>query len=175
MTTIKFKLPVLGFAAYSGTGKTTLLTQLIPLLREQGIRIAMVKHAHHRFDVDIPGKDSYELRKAGAAQMLICSRHRFALMTDLEDDQEPVLSEYLERLDTDAADLVLVEGFKAESFPKIELHRPSLGKDLIFPNDEFIIAIATDAEDGIETDLPLLPLNQPQLIAEFILNWIDQP
>jgi molybdopterin-guanine dinucleotide biosynthesis protein MobB len=174
VTTINFKLPVLGFAAYSGTGKTTLLTQLIPLLREQGIRIAMVKHAHHRFDVDLPGKDSYELRKAGATQMLICSRHRFALMTDLEEDQEPVLSEYLDHLDTDAADLVLVEGFKAESFPKIELHRPSLGKDLIFPNDEYIIAIATDAPDAIETDLPLLPLNQPQLIAEFILNWIEQ-
>jgi len=174
VTTINFKLPVLGFAAYSGTGKTTLLTQLIPLLRERGLRIAMVKHAHHRFDVDIPGKDSYELRKAGAAQMLICSRHRFALMTDLEEDQEPVLGEYLDRLDADAADLVLVEGFKAESFPKIELHRPSLGKDLIFPNDEHIIAIATDAPDAIETELPLLPLNQPQLIAEFIMNWIEQ-
>lgn len=174
MTKINFKLPVLGFAAYSGTGKTTLLTQLIPLLRERGIRIAMVKHAHHRFDVDIPGKDSYELRKAGAAQMLICSRHRFALMTDLEEDQEPVLSEYLDHLDTDSADLVLVEGFKAECFPKIELHRPSLGKDLIFPDDEHIIAIATDDPDEIETDLPLLPLNQPQLIAEFILSWIEQ-
>lgn len=174
MTKINFTLPVLGFAAYSGTGKTTLLTQLIPLLRERGIRIAMVKHAHHRFDVDIPGKDSYELRKAGAAQMLICSRHRFALMTDLEEDKEPVLSEYLDHLDTDAADLVLVEGFKAESFPKIELHRPSLGKELIFPDDEYIIAIATDAPDVIETSLPLLPLNQPQLIAEFILNWIEQ-
>jgi len=174
VTKINFTLPVLGFAAYSGTGKTTLLTQLIPLLRERGIRIAMVKHAHHRFDVDIPGKDSYELRKAGAAQMLICSRHRFALMTDLEEDKEPVLSEYLDHLDTDAADLVLVEGFKAESFPKIELHRPSLGKELIFPDDEYIIAIATDAPDVIETSLPLLPLNQPQLIAEFILNWIEQ-
>jgi molybdopterin-guanine dinucleotide biosynthesis adapter protein len=172
---IKFKLPVLGFAAYSGTGKTTLLTQLIPILRQRGIRIAMVKHAHHRFDVDIPGKDSYELRKAGAAQMLICSRHRFALMTDLEEDREPRLSENLERLDTEAADLVLVEGFKSESFPKIELHRPSLGKDLIFPGDEFIIAVATDEPDTIGTDLPLLPLNKPDVIADFIQQWIERP
>ncbi len=174
MAKINFKLPVLGFAAYSGTGKTTLLTQLIPLLRAKGLRIAMVKHAHHRFDVDIPGKDSYELRKAGATQMLICSRHRFALMTDLEEDREPVLSEYLDQLDTEAADLVLVEGFKAESFPKIELHRPSLGKDLIYPSDEHIIAVATDEPGMIDTDLPLLPLNHPENIAEFILNWMEQ-
>jgi molybdopterin-guanine dinucleotide biosynthesis protein B len=95
-------------------------------------------------------------------------------MTDLEEDCEPVLSKYLDQLDTEAADLVLVEGFKAESFPKIELHRPSLGKDLIYPTDDHIIAVATDDPSTIDTDLPLLPLNQPEKIAEFILNWIEQ-
>jgi molybdopterin-guanine dinucleotide biosynthesis adapter protein len=174
VSAINFKLPVLGFAAYSGTGKTTLLTQLIPILREKGLRIAMIKHAHHRFDVDKPGKDSYELRKAGASQMLICSSRRFALMSDLEEEREPELPEYLERLDTDKADLVLVEGFKNVAFPKIELNRPELGKDLIFPNDENIIAVGTDSAEEIDTQLPVLPLNEPQVIAEFILNWIEQ-
>ena len=174
MSAINFKLPVLGFAAYSGTGKTTLLTRLIPILREKGLRIAMIKHAHHRFDVDTPGKDSYELRKSGASQMLICSSRRFALMTDLEEEREPELPEYLEHLDTDKADLVLVEGFKNVAFPKIELNRPELGKDLIFPDDENIIAVATDASEGIDTQLPVLPLNEPHVIAEFILDWIKQ-
>lgn len=174
MSAINFKLPVLGFAAYSGTGKTTLLTRLIPILREKGLRIAMIKHAHHRFDVDKPGKDSFELRKAGASQMLICSSRRFALMTDLEEEREPELADYLDRLDTNKADLVLVEGFKNVAFPKIELNRPELGKDLIFPDDNNIIAIATDNPKGIDTELPILPLNEPQAIAEFIFNWIEQ-
>jgi molybdopterin-guanine dinucleotide biosynthesis protein B len=174
VSAINFKLPVLGFAAYSGTGKTTLLTRLIPILREKGLRIAMIKHAHHHFDVDKPGKDSYELRKAGASQMLICSSRRFALMTDLEEEREPELADYLDRLDSDKADLVLVEGFKNVAFPKIELNRPELGKDLIFPTDKNIIAIATDNPKGIETELPVLPLNEPQVIAEFIFSWIEQ-
>jgi molybdopterin-guanine dinucleotide biosynthesis protein MobB len=174
VSTPTFTPPVLGFAAYSGTGKTTLLTQLIPILKDRGLRIAMVKHAHHRFDVDKPGKDSHELRKAGASQMLICSSRRFALMTDLDQEREPVLAECIDRLDTDQTDLVLVEGFKNEAFPKIELYRPELGKDLIFTDDRHIIAVATDAPDRIDTELPLLPLNEPQVIADFILSWIEQ-
>src|SRR5689334_21649650 len=106
--------PTLGFAAYSGTGKTTLLRRIIPLLRERGLRVAVIKHAHHSFDTDVPGKDIYELRKAGAAQMLVASRHRSALVTEMTDVGEPRLDDLLSRLDQVDVDLILVEGFKAE-------------------------------------------------------------
>ncbi|TVQ73011.1 MAG: molybdopterin-guanine dinucleotide biosynthesis protein B [Chromatiaceae bacterium] len=165
-------LPLLGFAAWSGTGKTTLLVQLIPLLRARGLRIAMIKHAHHAFDVDKPGKDSFELRKAGAAQMLIASRHRFALMVDEQEPHEPDLWTLVEHLDPARSDLILVEGFKSECFPKIELHRPSLGQPLLHPDDPDIIAVATDAPDSVNTPLPILDLNDPEAIAQFILEWI---
>jgi molybdopterin-guanine dinucleotide biosynthesis protein B len=161
--------PVLGFAAYSGTGKTTLLTRLLPLLRDRGLRIGMVKHAHHSFDIDHPGKDSYELRSAGACQMLVASRHRWALMTELEREQEPDLGELVERLDRVDLDLILVEGFKQVAFPKIELYRPALGHTPMFPQDPNIIAVATDGP--IDTDLPRLQLNDPGAIAEFVLHW----
>ncbi len=164
--------PILGFAAYSGTGKTTLLTQLIPLLREHGIRIAMIKHAHHNFDIDQPGKDSYELRKAGAGQMLITSSRRWALMVERETPEDPVLAEMIARLDLKAVDLVLVEGFKHEAFPKIELHRPSLGKPLLFPEDPDILAVASDTPGQIDTALPVLDLNDPTAIAAFIHQHI---
>ncbi|HKQ31460.1 MAG TPA: molybdopterin-guanine dinucleotide biosynthesis protein B, partial [Burkholderiales bacterium] len=141
----QFPVPLLGIAAYSGTGKTTLLRQLLPLLRAHGLRVAIVKHAHHSFDTDIPGKDSYELRKAGATQMLVASRHRWALVAETGDDAEPNLEKLLSRLDHTNLDLVLVEGFKSERFRKIELHRPSLGNPLLHPLDQSIIAIATDA------------------------------
>ena len=168
--------PMLGFAAYSGTGKTTLLTRLIPLLKAEELHIGVVKHAHHQFDIDKPGKDSYELRKAGAEQMLIASRRRWALMVDTPDQQgDPKLSDMLQQLDQSRLDLILVEGFKHEPFPKIELHRPALGKDLIFPQDDSIIAIATDEPEAITTDLPVLDLNQPQQLVEFILKRILKP
>ncbi|WP_018231957.1 molybdopterin-guanine dinucleotide biosynthesis protein B [Thioalkalivibrio thiocyanodenitrificans] len=169
--TLSFMLPVLGFAAWSGTGKTTLLTQLIPRLRERGLRIAMVKHAHHAFDVDKPGKDSYELRKAGASQMLIASSRRMALMTELNPPAEPGLPELLARLDASRADLVLVEGFKEARIPKIELHRPSLGKPLLFPDDPDIVAVASDAPPGRPCDRVLLDLNDLGTITEFVLQW----
>ncbi len=168
------RIPVLGFAAYSGTGKTTLLTRLIPLLRERGLRLAMIKRAHHRFDVDKPGKDSYELRKAGAAQMLITSDLRWALMVDLEEEREPRLAELVARIDQDRADLILVEGFKHEPFPKIELHRAEVDKPLIHPEDDNIIAVATDRPDALDTRLPLLPLNDPGAIADFIMHTVMQ-
>ncbi|MFW5453833.1 molybdopterin-guanine dinucleotide biosynthesis protein B [Thioalkalivibrio sulfidiphilus] len=168
---VRCSLPVLGFAAFSGTGKTTLLTQLIPMLREQGLRISMVKHAHHDFDVDKPGKDSYELRKAGATQMLIASDRRMALMTEFEPPADPRLQDLLAQLDPRRADLVLVEGFKHEHFPKIELHRPSLGKPLMFPEDTDIIAVACDAPLDRDCDRPLLDLNDLGAIRDFVLQW----
>jgi molybdopterin-guanine dinucleotide biosynthesis protein MobB len=164
--------PVLGFAAFSGTGKTTLLEKLIPLLTAQNIRIGMVKHAHHEFDIDKPGKDSYRLRKAGAGQILIASSQRQALMTENETPLEPRLDELINRLDLDNIDLVLVEGFKHVPFPKIELHRKALGKTLLYPEDPDIIAVASDhlADCG---DLPALDINDTAAIAAFIITWLN--
>jgi molybdopterin-guanine dinucleotide biosynthesis protein MobB len=164
--------PVLGFAAFSGTGKTTLLEQLIPLLVQQGIRIGMVKHAHHEFDIDKPGKDSYRLRRAGARQMLVASSQRQALMTENSSPREPHLDELLNRLDLDTLDLVLVEGFKHVPFPKIELHRKSLGKALLYPEDPDIIAVASDHLTDCGK-LPALDINDTAAIAAFIVAWLD--
>ena len=163
-------IPILGFVAFSGTGKTTLLKRLIPELKARGLRIAMIKHAHHGFDVDKPGKDSYELRKAGASQMLIASSLRWALMTEREQPSEPVLAELIGHIDERAADLILVEGFKHETLPKIELHRRETGKPLLHPEDENIIALATDSPDMIKTHLPLLSINDPTAVANFIVR-----
>ena len=165
-----FKVPVLGFAAYSGTGKTTLLVKLIPLLKQQGIRTALVKHAHHDFDIDIPGKDSYELRKAGADQVLVASDKRRALITEMTAPAEPRLDELINELELDMIDLVLVEGFRHVPFPKIELHRPSLNKDLIFPSDSSVIAVVSD--DVVDTELPRLDINQPEQLVRFIVSWL---
>jgi len=164
--------PVLGFAAFSGTGKTTLLEKLIPLLTAQNIRIGMVKHAHHEFDIDTPGKDSYRLRKAGAGQVLIASSQRQALMTENTTRQEPRLDELITRLNLDNIDLVLVEGFKHVPFPKIELHRQALGKKRLYPEDPDIIAVASDhlADCG---ELPSLDINDTAAIAAFIITWLD--
>ena len=164
--------PVLGFAAFSGTGKTTLLEKLIPQLTERGIRIGMVKHAHHAFDIDTPGKDSYRLRMAGARQMLIASSQRQALMTENITPQEPRLDELISRLDTDHIDLVLVEGFKQVPFPKIELHRKALGKTLLHPEDADIIAVASDHLTDCG-DLPALDINDTAAIVAFIVSWLD--
>jgi len=162
--------PLLGFAAYSGTGKTTLLTKLLPILKVQGLRVGMVKHSHHRFEIDIPGKDSYELRKAGAAQILLTSQHRWALIEDRPEAQEPQLQEELGRLDQTALDLILVEGFRHEAFPKIELHRPSLNKPLLCLDDPNIIAIATDAPLPTSTHLPILDINNVSAVADFVVS-----
>lgn len=168
---MKSKRPVLGFAAYSGTGKTTLLTQLIPLLRDRGLRIGLVKHAHHNFDMDTPGKDSYELRKAGAIQVLIASHKRWVLLNEHDAASEPLLQPALDQLDQDHLDLLLVEGFKHEPIPKIELYRPSMGRPLIHPQDDAVVAIALDAPLEPTPDLPQLDLNDPAAIADFVLDW----
>jgi len=163
-------VPVLGFAAFSGTGKTTLLRQLLPMLRSAGLRVGVIKHAHHGFDTDIPGKDSYELRRAGAAQMLVASRERWALVSENANDPEPSFAALLRRLDLDRLDLVLVEGYKSENYPKIELHRPALGRPLLCLTDQTIIAVASDAPLRQKSDLPLLDLNRPAEILDFMLK-----
>lgn len=170
---IKAEKPLLGFAAYSGTGKTTLLIQLLPILKKQGLRVGMIKHSHHRFEIDIPGKDSYKLRKAGATQILLTSQHRWALIEDRKEAQEPQLQEELARLDQTKLDLILVEGFRHEAFPKIELHRPSLGKPLLCKNDLNIIAIATDSELPELIELPILDINNVPAVAEFLVNTLS--
>ncbi len=168
---IETKVPVLGFAAYSGTGKTTLLVNLIPLLKQQGIEVGVIKHAHHTFEIDQPGKDSYEIRKAGARQMLIGSKKRWALMVEQgEKNQQDRLQEYISHIDQDKLDLILVEGFKPEAIPKIELHRPGLGHPLICKTDESVIAIATDADINEETELPLLDLNDYDAMVKYIMK-----
>ena len=170
---IEFNVPVLGFAAYSGTGKTTLLVKLIPLLKAKGIRVALIKHAHHDFDIDIPGKDSYELRRAGAGQVLIASSYRQALVTEMQGRDEPRLEDLIDSLDTAHIDLIMVEGFRHLAFPKIELHRPSLNKDFIFPNDPDVIAVASDK--AVDTgSLPLLDINRPEEVEHFIREWLGR-
>lgn len=165
--------PLLGFAAFSGTGKTTLLEQLIPLLTQAGLNVALIKHSHHNFEIDKPGKDSYRLRAAGASPVMLVSSHRRAIITEFKTITDPKLDDQLKALDQSELDLILVEGFKAEQFPKIELHRPSLQKPLLFTNDPNIIAIATDTELSATQQMNMptqLPLNSPKLIAEFIIN-----
>ncbi|PCH64747.1 MAG: molybdenum cofactor guanylyltransferase [Gammaproteobacteria bacterium] len=171
---LKSAVPLLGFSAFSGTGKTTLLKQLLPLLNQQGLNVAVIKHAHHKFDIDKPGKDSYELRKAGAKQMLIASSNLMALMeTQPSTLDEPRLAELLPRLDNKNLDLILVEGFKQEAIPKIELHRPSLGKPLLHPDDANIIAIASDELLTLTTPITQLDLNDAEAMIDFIQHHIE--
>lgn len=167
-------VPVFGFcAACSGTGKTTLLKKLIPLFRGSGLRVGLIKHAHHGFDLDQPGKDSYELRRAGADAVLVASSARWALMRETPEPQRcPGLFELLSRLGGEELELILVEGFKQEDFPKLELHRPSLGRPLLHPEVPGVVAVATDVPEQLSLQLPVLDLNQPEKIAEFILDFL---
>lgn len=159
---------VFGFAAYSGSGKTTLIENLIPLMVARGVRIALIKHAHHDFDVDQPGKDSWRHRQAGATEVLISSGARWALMHELRDQPEPELPELLQCLSP--CDLVLVEGFKRQPIPKMEIHRTATGQPLLYPDDPQIVAIATDAP--IESGLPRFGLNDHAAIMAFILRHV---
>lgn len=171
----KKTIPVLGFCAHSsGIGKTTLLTQLIPALIAQGLRISVIKHAHHSFDIDQAGKDSYRLREAGAVQMMIGSKARWALMTELsrtpQNEDEPSLALLLSQMDTSLSDLVLVEGFKHEAIPKIEVRRAEMGTPLLANEDENIIAIATD--EAVNSSKPQIDLNDISAVATFIRQWL---
>ena len=161
--------PILGFSAWSGTGKTTLLRQLIPALKARGLQVSVIKHAHHHFDLDFPGKDSYELRKAGAAQTVICTATRMAMITEFDQpEDEPDLQAIIDSLDNKRVDMILIEGYKDLRFPKIELHRAELGKPLLYPKDDSIIALACDGEPPQDISLPLLDLNDIDAIAHFI-------
>lgn len=169
--------PLLGFCAWgSGVGKTTLLTSVIPVLVLHGLKVSVIKHAHHTFDIDHPGKDSYRLRESGAVQMLLGSNKRWALMTELSrigpEATEPGLEELLPHVDGSLVDLIVVEGFKNAPIPKIEVVRPSLGNPLLADTDPHVIAIAADGE--VRSDLPVLDLNDPVMIADFIVSWVEQ-
>ncbi|EBW8988842.1 TPA: molybdopterin-guanine dinucleotide biosynthesis protein MobB [Enterobacter cloacae] len=162
--------PVLAIAAWSGTGKTTLLKKLIPALCARGIRPGLIKHTHHNMDVDKPGKDSYELRKAGAAQTMVASRERWALMTETPDEAPLDLVYLVSRMDHSTLDLVLVEGFKHEVVAKILLFRSDAGHDVSeLTLDEHVIAVASDV--ALDVEVTVLDLNDEDRIAEFIVGW----
>jgi len=158
-------MKVFGFAGYSGSGKTTLIEQVIPLLVQRGLRISLVKHAHHAFDVDQPGKDSYRHRKAGATEVMLTSAKRWVLMHEIGDQPEPELPDQLRRMSV--CDIVLVEGFKKQPIPKLEIHRAAHGAPLLFTEDPNIIAIATD--EPIDTKLPQFALVDYDAIAAFVM------
>lgn len=161
-------LPVLGIVGFSGVGKTTLLVKLLPLLGAQGLRVAVIKHAPHGFDLDHPGKDSYVLREAGANPVVIASNRGWALLETTPTALR--LDEVLVRLGRCQLDGVLVEGFKEEHFPKIELHRPSLAHPLLCTHDAAVIAVAADAPLASVSTIPVLDLNQPRAIAAFVVE-----
>lgn len=163
-----FSIPLLGFAAASGTGKTTLLTQLIPLLKTKNLLVGVIKHSHHDFEIDHEGKDSFRLRHAGATPMVLVSKYRRVIIEEFENQFEPTLEEQIALFNPIETDLILVEGFRNAPVPKIELHRAELNKPLLYLNDAHIIAIATDVE--LNTSLPQLNLNQPAEIADFIFH-----
>ncbi|MBC8519082.1 MAG: molybdopterin-guanine dinucleotide biosynthesis protein B [Gammaproteobacteria bacterium] len=167
--TLNSPTPLLGFAAWSGTGKTTLLKQIIPILVARGVHVAAIKHTHHEFDIDQPGKDSYKLRKSGASQVLVASSRRWALINENSGDAtEPDLKQLLPKLDHDNIDLILIEGFKHEPIPRIELHRSVTGKPLLYPDDSQIIAIAISNNEQMNPSIPRLDLDNSEQIADFI-------
>ncbi len=159
-------MKVIGLAGWSGAGKTTLLSRVIPHLLGQGLRVSVIKHAHHSFDVDVPGKDSWVHREAGAEEVLVSSGKRWALMHELRGAAEPRLPELLAKLSR--VDLVVVEGFKSEPHRKIEVHRIANAKPLLFPEDPAIAGVATDTT--IETTLPVVHLDDIPAIAAMMLR-----
>ena len=161
-------MKIFGFAGWSGSGKTTLIENLIPRFVRRGLRISLIKHAHHTFDVDRPGKDSYRHRHAGAAEVLVTSSRRWVLMHELHGAQEPGFEDQVARLS--GCDLLLVEGFKHAPIPKLEVWRAATGEPLLHPNDPDVVAVASDTT--VETDLTFLNLNDYDRIAAFILDHV---
>jgi len=156
---------VIGLAGWSGAGKTTLITQVIPVLVRRGLRVATVKHAHHEFDLDRPGKDSWLHRQAGASEVAIISSRRWAIIRELRGDAEPPLVRIIEKLDP--ADLVIVEGFKRYALPKLEVFRAAIGKPLLHPDDDCIVAIAADTPLP-QVQVPLVMLDDIETIADVL-------
>jgi molybdopterin-guanine dinucleotide biosynthesis protein B len=156
---------LIGLAGWSGAGKTTVIAAVIPALRARGLAVSTVKHAHHGFDVDVPGKDSYVHREAGATEVLVASSRRFALMHELRDEPEPPLSALIARLAP--VDLVLVEGFKRDAHPKLEIHRTETGQPLLHPEDPHIQAIATDAAGPFP--IPRIAIADTSAIADWLV------
>lgn len=161
---------VFGIAGWSGSGKTTLIEKLVPCFTSRKLRVSVIKHAHHGFDLDRPGKDSWRHREAGATQVLMLSSQRWVLMHELREDPEPSLEQQLELLAP--CEVVLIEGFKAAAVPKIEVHRRENGKPPLWPENPHVVAVATN--DAIECPRPLLPLDEPEAITRFILKYAMQ-
>jgi molybdopterin-guanine dinucleotide biosynthesis protein B len=159
---------IFGLAGWSGSGKTTLLTAVIPELVARGLSVSTIKHAHHEFDIDRPGKDSWRHRQAGAHEVMVASSRRWALMRELRDAPEPSLDELVAQMSP--VDLLLVEGWKRHPHPKIEVYRPSLGKPLLYPDDPWVVAIASD--EKLDTPVPLLPLGDSAVVAAFISDHL---
>jgi molybdopterin-guanine dinucleotide biosynthesis protein MobB len=159
---------IFGLAGWSGSGKTTLLTAVIPELVARGFAVSTIKHAHHAFDIDQPGKDSWRHREAGAREVMVASARRWAVMHELRGATEPTLEDLVARMSP--VDLLLVEGWKHHPHPKIEVYRPSLGKELLYPEDPHVIAIASD--EAIAAPIPLLPLGDAGAVAVFILDHL---
>jgi molybdopterin-guanine dinucleotide biosynthesis protein B len=163
-------MKVFGFAGYSGSGKTTLIEQLVPRFIARGLKVSLIKHAHHGFDIDQPGKDSYRHREAGCTEVLLSSNQRWVLMHELRGDAKPTLEEQIGMLSP--CDLVLVEGHKSNDLiPKLEVYRPSVGKPPIHTEYPNIVAVASDAK--VDTELPVLDINDPDAIAQFIMQFLE--
>ncbi len=161
-------MKVIGMAGFSGSGKTTLIEKVIPLLVREGLRVSLIKHAHHAFDVDHQGKDSWRHRNAGCTEVLVSSAHRWALMHELRGAPEPTLAEQLKRLSP--CDIVIVEGFKFDPMPKIEVHRRAAAAPLLHPGDPHVVAVATD--EPLDTKLPQLPLDDGRAVMRFMVEHL---
>ncbi len=168
-------MKVIGFAGFSGSGKTTLVEQLIPLLKAHGLRVSVVKHAHHKFDIDHAGKDTFRHREAGAFEVVVASDRRLALMREFEAPSELKVHHLLAEL-YEGVDWVLVEGFKDSDLPKIEVWRPTHSARTLHADDDFIVAIATDAPEQMDSAIqrPVLALNQPAVIAQWLLDHANR-
>ena len=159
---------IFGISGWSGSGKTTLITRLIPEICGRGLTVSTIKHAHHRFDIDQPGKDSYEHRAAGATEVVVSSARRWAIVHENRDEAEPTLERILATMSP--ADIVLVEGYKNETHPKIEVHRPAIGTELICRTNDSIVAVAADAAiSGL--NVPALDLNDAGAVADFVADY----
>jgi molybdopterin-guanine dinucleotide biosynthesis protein B len=160
---------VFGLTGLSGSGKTTLIAQLVEWFVQRGLKVSALKHTHHGFDLDTPGKDSWRMREAGAQEVFLVSNRRLVLLQEFRDREEPTVEELIARLEP--CDLVLVEGYKRDPLPKIEVHRPSLENPPVWPTNPSVVAVATDGP--IETPLPVLDLNDAAAIAAFIARYLE--